>query len=132
MSEGRKAQRTILLIEEDDETRKVMVGNLRRDGYRVLVALDEESALTLADGGGVAADLYLVNLVGGTAEEALAAGRRVRERAGRDGQTPLVVIPERYGKDLEGTNVNVAGNDWVLYLGDESDQLRNLLARLTA
>ncbi|MCA1631184.1 MAG: hypothetical protein LC785_16845 [Acidobacteria bacterium] len=41
-------------------------------------------------------------------------------------------MPEVYGKDVEGTNVNVDGNDWVLYLGEEYDQLKNLLARLTA
>jgi hypothetical protein len=46
--------------------------------------------------------------------------------------TPLVVMAEKYGKDVEGTNVNVGGNDWIFYLGEHLDQLRNLLRRLTA
>jgi hypothetical protein len=65
----------------------------------------------------VAADLVLVNLVGKTAEEVLTVGRHVREHAEFDGHTPLVVMPEKYGKDVEGTEANVEGNDWVFYLG---------------
>jgi DNA-binding response OmpR family regulator len=125
-------QRTIFLIEEDDVTRGPLVGGLRRYGYRVIVARDEEDALGRVEGGGVPADLVLVNLVGKSAEEALGLGRRVRERAKYDGRTPLVVMPERYGKDVEGTEANVAENDWVFYLGEEPDQLKNFLARLTA
>ncbi|HEX8127845.1 MAG TPA: hypothetical protein VF527_02005 [Pyrinomonadaceae bacterium] len=56
-------------------------------------------------------------------------GREIREQAG-DGHTPLVVLAERYGADLEGTDVNVGGNDWITYLEDH-EQLKNLLARLT-
>lgn len=122
-------QRTIFLLEEDDDTRGPLVANLRRRGYRVIVALDEEDALERI--GGVPADLILVNLVGKSAEDALSVGRRVRERAKYDGHTPLVVMPEKYGKEVEGAEVNVAGNDWVFYLGEEPDQLKNLLARLT-
>jgi CheY-like chemotaxis protein len=121
---------TIFLIEEDDETRRPLVSNLRGYGYHVIVAVDEEDALERLSGGGVAADLVLVNLVLTNAEQALRTGRRVREHAQYDGHTPLVVMPEKYGKDVEGTNVNVGGNDWVLYLGEELGQLRDLLANL--
>ena len=123
-------QPTIFLIEEDEVTRRPLVSNLRGYGYRVIVAVDEEDALERVGGGGVDADLVLVNLVGKTAGETLSLGRRVRKHARYDGHTPLVVMPERYGKDVEGTEVNVEGNDWVFYLGEEPDQLRNLLARL--
>jgi DNA-binding response OmpR family regulator len=123
-------QPTIFLIEEDDVTRRPLVNNLRNYGYRVIVAVDEEDALERVGGGGVEADLVLVNLVGKAAGEILSLGRRVRESARYDGHTPLVVMPEKYGKDVEGTNVNVEGNDWILYLGEEPDQLRNLLARI--
>ena len=122
--------RTILLIEEDDETRRPLVENLRGVGYRVVVALDEEDAMDRVGGGGVPADLVLVNLVGKPEGELPGAGRRVREHAKYDGRTPLVVMPEKYGKDVEGTEVNVGGNDWVFYLGEEPGRLRNLLARL--
>ena len=128
--EGRQA--TIFLIEEDDETRRPLVKNLQRYGYRVIVALDEADALERVDSGYVHADLVLVNLVGKSVEYTLSIGRRVRAHAKYDGRTPLVVMPEVYGKDVEGTDVNVEGNDWILYLGEEYDQLKNLLARLTA
>jgi DNA-binding response OmpR family regulator len=128
---GDGLQKTIFLLEEDDDTRRALVGNLRADGYRVIVALDEEDALERVGGGGARADLLLVNLVGKSVEQALDVGRRVREHARYDGHTPLVVMPEKYGKDVEGTEVNVEGNDWIFYLGEEPHQLRNLLARLT-
>ena len=120
---------TIFLVEEDDETRPILRGNLQRYGYRVIVALDEEDALERVDGGHVQAGLVLVNLVGKSPEEALHVGRQIREHAKYDGHTPLVVLAEKYGKDLEGTNVNVGGNDWIAYLED-AEQLQNLLARL--
>ena len=123
-------QRTIFLIEEDDETRRPLVQNLRRQGYRVIVATDEEDALERVGGGYVHADLILVNLVGKSADEVLNVGRRVREHAKYDGSTPLVVMPEKYGKDVEGTEVNADGNDWIFYLGEEPAQLEALLARL--
>ena len=119
----------IFLIEEDDETRTFLRQNLKRQGYKVLLAIDEEDALDRADGGCLRADLILVNLTGKPADEGLRVGRAVRERASLDGATPLVVSPERYDKDVEGTDVNVAGNDWITY-PDDSDQLSRLLRRL--
>lgn len=130
MGEGSDARAAIFLIEEDDETRSILRENLRRVGYRVIIAVDEEDALERVEGGRVRADLILVDLVGGTAEEALAVGRRIRERAELDAATPLVLMPEKYGKDMEGTDVNAGGSDWVMYLGEGPGQLENLLARL--
>jgi CheY-like chemotaxis protein len=130
MKEGQVKQPTIFLVEEDDETRRPLVSNLRGYGYRVVVAVDEEDALERLSGGALPADLVLVNLVLKTAEEALRVGRRVREQVKGDGHTPLVVMPEKYGKDVEGTNVNTGGDDWVLYLGEELGQLHDLLASL--
>ena len=68
----------IFLIEEDDETRRVMRASLKRAGYKVLLAFDEEDALDRADSGGLLAALILVNLVGKSADEALSVGRTVR------------------------------------------------------
>ena len=130
MSANGKNRVTIFLVEEDDETRRPLVRNLRGDGYHVIIALDEEDALERVGGGGVPADLVLVNLVGKSAEEALVTGRRIRVHAKCDGHTPLVIVADKYGEDVEGTEANVGGNDWVLYLGEEPNQLRNLLARL--
>ena len=58
-------------------------------------------------------------------------GRRLRKHAKYDGHTPLVVMAEKYGAELEGTDVNVSDNDWVTYLEDPH-QLKNLLHRLTS
>ena len=122
-------QRTIFLLEEDDDTRPILKKNLQNDGYHVIVALDEEDALERVGGGHVHADLVLVNLVGKTPEAALEVGRRVREHAKYDGHTPLVVMAEKYVADLEGKDVKVGGNDWITY-PEEHAQLKNLLARL--
>jgi DNA-binding response OmpR family regulator len=126
MSTQRENQRTIFLLEEDDETRPLLKHNLQNYGYRVLLAVDEEDALERMSGGHVRADLILVNLVGKSPEEALETGRRVREHAKDDGHTPLIAMAEKYGPDLEGTDVNVGGNDWITY-PEDADQLRNLI-----
>jgi DNA-binding response OmpR family regulator len=130
MSQEPGYQPTIFLVEEDDDTRPILKHNLKTYGYRVLLALDEEDALDRIDGV-KHADLLLVNLVGKTPDEVLQVGRRIREHARYDGHTPLVVIAEKFGADVEGTDVNVAANDWVTYLEDPG-QLRNLLRRLTS
>lgn len=125
----KETQLTILLIEEDDETRSLLKQNLQTYGYRVIVALSEEDALERVSGGQVTADLILMNLVGKSPEEALDAGRRIREHARYDGQTPLVVMPEKFPQDYEGRDENVDGNDWVCYYED-SEQLQRLISRL--
>jgi DNA-binding response OmpR family regulator len=129
MKTGQGNQATIFLVEEDDETRPLLRTNLQRYGYRVIVALDEEDALERVGDGHIQADVVLMNLVGKSPEDALHIGRRIREHAKFDGHTPLVVMAEKYGEDLEGTDVNVSGNDWITYLED-AEQLQNLLARL--
>jgi DNA-binding response OmpR family regulator len=131
MSKEQENQLTIFLIEADDDTRPILKSNLTWDGYRVIVALDEEDALERAESGGLQADLILVDVVHISPEEALDMGRRIREYAKHKGHAPLVVMAEKYGADLEGTDVNMGGNDWITYLEDH-DQLKNLLARLMA
>jgi PleD family two-component response regulator len=125
-------QPSIFLVEEDDETRVVLKQSLARYGYRVSVALDEDDAIERISNGQLHADLVLINLVGKSVEDTLRIGRGIREHAKFDGHTPLVVMAETYSKDLEGTDVNVDGNDWVFYLGEDIEQLRNLLRRLTS
>lgn len=120
----------ILFIGEDNDTNQPLKRSLRRQGYRVLLACCTEDAADWMAGGYVHADLLLLDLVGKRVEEALGLGRQVRRNAQYDGRTPLVVMAEKYGKDVEGTEANVGGADWVFYLGDEPDQLKNLLRRL--
>jgi DNA-binding response OmpR family regulator len=122
---------TILLIEEDDEARPILRHNLRREGYGILLAVDEAAAIDWLDAGRARADLILVNLIGKTPDEALAAARRVRERNALDGSTPVVVIAERYDAALEGSDVEVGEGEWVTYMEDTT-QLNVLLSRLTS
>ena len=129
MSKELANQPIIFLVEPDDETRPVLKSNLRRYGYRVVIALDEEDALERMNGGGIQADLILVDVVRISLEDALGIGRRLRRHAKHNGHTPLVVMAEKYGADVEGTDVNVGENDWITYLEDPY-QLKNLLARL--
>ena len=120
---------TILLIEEDDDARPIIRHNLRRAGHDVLVAVDEESALDWLAAGRARADLLLIYLIGKTTEETLAAARRVRQSDPLDGSTPIVVIAEKYGDGLEGTDVREGEGEWVTYLQD-STQLHDLISRL--
>ena len=80
-----------------------------RDLREKIVALDEEDALERIGGGQARADLALINLVGKSPEEALEIERRIRGHAKYDGYTPLVVMAEKYGEDVEGTDVNAGG-----------------------
>jgi DNA-binding response OmpR family regulator len=121
---------TILLIEEDDDARPIIRHNLRRAGFDVLVAVDEQTALDWLEAGRARADLILVNLVDKTTEEVFAAGRRVKQHTTLNGATPIVVIAEKYGDGLEGTDVRAGEGEWVTYMED-STQLHDLLARLT-
>jgi DNA-binding response OmpR family regulator len=117
------------LLEEDDDTRSLLRRNLESEGYRVIVAIDERDAIERIEGERVHADLLLVNLVGKSPDEALGVGRNVREHAKYDGHTPLVVMAEKFVEELEGTDANVGGNDWIIYQED-AEQLRSLLSRL--
>jgi DNA-binding response OmpR family regulator len=120
---------TIFVVEEDDETRPLLRQNLQRYGYHVIVALDEEDAVERLDEGQVHPDLMLVNLVGRSPEDALLAGRRIRKHAKWDGHTPLIVMAEKYGADLEGTDAHVGENDWITY-PEDAQQLQRLIGRL--
>ncbi len=126
---GMKARPTIFLVEEDDDARPSLTANLRKQGYRLLVAAGLEDAREWVSVGNIHADLVLLNLVRKTPEEVVRLGRELRDHAKYDGDTPLVVMPEKVAKELEGTDVNVSGNEWICYYED-GEQLQRLLARL--
>ena len=126
----RQLRPTIFVVEEDNGARHCLTNNLRQFGYRLLVAADVEDALEWVSGSAyIHADLLLIDLVGKLPEEALGFGRRLRAQAQYHCQTPLVVMPEKVAKDVEGTDENVGANDWICYYED-SDQLQRLLIRL--
>lgn len=120
---------TIFLVSDDHDGVRPLTTRLRSLGYRVLLAVHPDDALEWTASEFIHADLVLVDLVRKTAEEVLRVGRRLRQHAKYDGHTPLVVLADNYGPELEGTHVEVSPHDWVIYLG-EADELPRLLARL--
>jgi DNA-binding response OmpR family regulator len=129
MSKESKFQPIILLIEEDDETRAILRRNLQKDGYHLLLAVDEADALDRLADGQRRANLILINLVGKTPDKVLEIGQRIREHGKYNSTTPLVVMAEKYGEDVEGTDVHVGNNNWITY-PEDAEQLHTLLARL--
>jgi CheY-like chemotaxis protein len=120
----------IFVVEEDNGARPSLTRNLRHFGYRLLVAASVDDALEWVSGSAyIHADLLLIDLVGKLPEEALILGQHLRTQARYHGQTPMVVMPEKVAKDLEGTDKNVCENDWICYYED-SDQLQRLVLRL--
>jgi DNA-binding response OmpR family regulator len=129
MNEKKDALSTILLIELDDDTRPILKQNLRNWGYCPIVALEEEDALALARGVRDRPDLILLNQVMLSIDEFVYMGRRIRQGAELPSSTPIVVMAERYGEDMEGKDVKVGESEYVTYLED-GEQLMNLLYRL--
>jgi DNA-binding response OmpR family regulator len=120
---------TILLVEEDDEVRPLLSQNLRNQGYHVVVALNEADAIERTKGGSFCPDLILLNQVGRSIQEYVVMGQRICESAGIGNQTPIIVMAEQYGADMEGKDVQVDDTEYVTYLED-GEQLMNLLHRL--
>jgi len=129
MSSKQYRQPTILVIEQDDHTRPLLKHNLCSQGYRVLLALDFEDALERAWGKREPPDVILINQFKLPLEETLNMGRYVRESAGFPSHTPIIVMAERYGVDLEGKDFQVGESEYMTYLED-AQQLLNLLHRL--
>ena len=117
----------IFLIDEDDDSRLSFRGNLKRKGYHVAIAIDEEDALDRVKKGCLKADLILMNFVCKSPERVLEIGRNICRVGNLD--VPIVVIPHKYGADLEGKDVQVSKNNYITYLED-GEQLDNLLWRL--
>lgn len=130
MSESNETRRTILYVEDDNDTRPGIKRLLNANGYRVVVANDEDEIMERARDGRIHANLLLIDL-GMPPGDALDAGRRIRLAALLDGESPLIVIAFRYGADMEGQDVNVGERDWVTYLQD-AEQLERLVKRLAA
>jgi DNA-binding response OmpR family regulator len=120
---------TILLVEEDDEVRPLLSQNLRNQGYHVVVALNEADAIERTKGGSFCPDLILLNQVGRSIQEYVVMGQRICKSAGIGNQTPIIVMAEQYGADMEGKDVQVDDTEYVTYLED-GEQLMNLLHRL--
>ncbi len=129
MSEKQNLAPTILMVEPDDDVRPLLRTNLHRQGYRVIMTLDEEDAIARARGDSDRPDLILINQYRQPLDKAIHIGRRIRQDAGLLSDTPIVIMAERYGEDMEGKDIKVGESDYVTYLED-GEQLMNLLQRL--
>ena len=129
MNDKKDTPPTILMFELDDDTRLLLKQNLYNWGYRVLVAIEEEDAIAMARGGRDHPDLILLNQVKLPIDEFVKMGRRIRQGAELPSSTPIVVMAERYGEDMEGKDIKVGESEYVTYLED-GEQLMNLLHRL--
>jgi DNA-binding response OmpR family regulator len=129
MSEKQNTAPTILMVEPDDDVRPLLRNNLHRQGYREIVTLDEEDAIARARCDGDCPDLILINQYRLPLDQVISIARRIRQVAGLPSSTPIVVMAERYGEDMEGKDVKVGESEYVTYLED-GEQLMNLLQRL--
>jgi DNA-binding response OmpR family regulator len=129
MSEKQNTAPTILMVEPDDDVRPLLRNNLHRQGYREIVTLDEEDAIARARCDGDRPDLILINQYRLPLDKVISLARRIRQVAGLPSSTPIVVMAERYGEDMEGKDVKVGESEYVTYLED-GEQLMNLLQRL--
>ncbi|MEP0910668.1 hypothetical protein NDI45_07025 [Leptolyngbya sp. GB1-A1] len=129
MSQKQSILPTILLVEPDDSVRPILVENLRNWGYNVIVTLDVADAIQWVRGKGKLFDLLLMNQFGRSIEEFIDIGRNIRQEADVSSTTPIVIMAEQYGVELEGQNVQMGESEYVTYLED-GQQLRQLLYQL--
>jgi DNA-binding response OmpR family regulator len=129
MSEKQNTAPTILVVEPDDDVRPLLRNNLHRQGYRAIVTLNEEDAIALARGVRDRPDLILINQYRLPLDKVISIARRIRQDAGLPSGTPIIIMAERYGEDMEGKDVKVGESEYVTYLED-GEQLMNLLQRL--
>jgi DNA-binding response OmpR family regulator len=120
---------TILLVEPDDTVRPILVDNLRRWGYSVIVVLDTADAVQRTQHRGESFDLLLINQFVQSIEACIKDGRDICLQAGLPNTIPVVVMAERYGVELEGQDRQVGKSEYVTYLED-GQQLKRLLYQL--
>ena len=111
-------------MEDVHETRDGIEKLLLADGYQVALARNETDAIENAHG--KRPDLILVSLAG-LPLEVIASARRIRDDAGIEDTTPVVVFC--VGELREGDEVAVGKNVHVTR-PDNFNQLRALLIRL--
>ena len=120
--------KTILLVEDDQEIREYMKRFLEDLGYDVALASNEKDSLNLISEPHTPVHLILMNqrMV---SDDALAAGRRIREHVNVSNSAPVIVLPFEFRKGMEGTDENMGGQDYKSYMTSEQ-QLEDLLAGL--
>ena len=116
--------RRILIVEDAQEMRDSIGELLKRDGYSIDPARDEEEAAERGQRNHP--DLILISL-GGSPEHVIATAQRIRSRSGLGLRTPVVIFS--LATVPEGAEDELAGNIHVT-APDNFNQLRALLMRL--
>jgi response regulator RpfG family c-di-GMP phosphodiesterase len=130
MSHKAEKKPTILLIENDDEARRLLIGTLRARGYQVFSAFDEQSAIEwLLTNQKINIDLILLNQVKISQQECMAAIAKITRQANLSEGIPSVIIADRYQTALEGTIEEINQNQYIIYL-ENAEQLFALLHQL--
>ena len=114
----------ILAVEDVEETRDGIEQLLKKDGYRVDPARDEED--TVAKATRTSPDLILVS-PGSSPTHVIATARRVRDRAALSDQVPIVIFDD--DSIAEGEELRIDNNVY-LTRPDNFNQLQGLLHRL--
>jgi two-component system, OmpR family, phosphate regulon response regulator OmpR len=123
-----KVPATILLVEDDPKIRELMKRFLEELGYAVALATDEDDSLRLMDGDEPKVQLILLNQKM-LSDDALAAGRRIREHVNVPNSAPVIVLPFEFKPEFEGKDENMGGRDYKSYMTSEQ-QLEDLLSGL--
>lgn len=124
MNKETNTHRTILIVEDVEETRDGIVQLLGVNGYCVEAARDERDAAETA--GRKSPDLLLISL-GEPLSDIIATAGRIRERAALSEHVPVVIFCS--GEVAEGAEVTVGPNIYATW-PDNFNQLRRLIARL--
>lgn len=123
-----KTRPSILLVDDDQEIRERMKRFLEELGYDVELGTDEGDSLRMISGDHRTVKLILLNQRM-LSDDALSAGRRIREHVNVANSAPVVVLPFEFRDELEGTDENMGGRDYKSYMTSEQ-QLEDLLAGL--
>jgi DNA-binding response OmpR family regulator len=114
----------ILIVEDVQETREVIEDLLRRDGYVLSEARDEDEAVEKISVH--RPDLILVS-IGGVPKAVLETVQRIRSRSGLDENTPVVIFSLRILP--EGVTEEI-GHKVFVVVPENFNQLRALLTRI--
>lgn len=120
---------SIFVLESDDDARPLLKHNLQTWGYQVIIALDAADAMQRTQDGREHFDVILLNQTGQSIDELMAIGWHIRHSTKLDSLAPIIIMAERYGIDLEGQDIQVGDNEYVIYLED-GQQLKVILQRL--
>jgi CheY-like chemotaxis protein len=118
-------KRTILIVDDFDDTRLLLRTWLEKKGYRVVEAENGKKAVTKAEGGGL--DLIIMD-VEMPELDGLSATRKIREFT--DSKTTPIVAVSAYGADQFRAEALAAGCNEYVSTPFEPEELERLIGSL--